>query len=120
MKYINQQHYIDSLEDKCKFCKQPECDDTVAPYWQYDVATEQGITKAKQRCHKACKQQGYANEAYECQKIDADCNDCAFFKREKNLGNSVFGGQCLKFNIATKAYPNKCTGKECFIHRKDA
>ena len=64
-------------------------------------------------CHKSCKDAGYKQEAYDCQCIDSDCNDCKYFKRDK--GNK---GQCLKYNIAVHTSPNFCSGFECFKHRK--
>lgn len=87
-------------------------------------------------CHKACKDQGVKDEAYQCQVEDADCNDCKHFKRvwqanlqrEWSLNNrrewvvltfqpEVWHGLCLKFNRPTEAYPKKWTGRVCFEHR---
>lgn len=118
-KYANEADYLASLPDVCRFCKDSGCDSFVAPYWQFDIITRQGIAKPKNRCHKSCKADGVKAEAYECQKIDADCNDCKHFVRGSYLGNSVYSGACSKFNKAVKAYPNKCTSNECFEHRKD-
>ena len=61
-------------------------------------------------------------EITECQRIDADCNDCGYFKRGKVITKgsaSVIEGTCLKTNEPTKAYPNFCSGHDCFVHRKD-
>ncbi len=96
----------------CRYCRQAGCDDVTPSYWLGGAYP----------CHRACKVEGYANEAYECQKIDADCNDCKHFKREKHLskgGKGIWQGQCLKFDCLTLAYPNFCSNKQCFEHRKD-
>ncbi len=58
----------------------------------------------------------------EMQKIDADCNDCKYFKRgefHKGIGLDWFDGYCLKFNRPTKAYPTQFSGWECFEHRRE-
>ena len=73
--------------------------------------------------HKECEtKEVYQEEAYECQKIDADCNDCGYFKRGNIVQHgiaSIWNGVCNKFNKDVKAYPNFCSGHECFVHRKD-
>lgn len=88
-------------------------------------------------CHKQCKDAGIKQEAYDCQLIDADCNDCKHFKRGKLLPPvvsflkrtdssvaqvthqpNVFNGHCLKFDRPTLAQPNKWSGLECFEHRR--
>ena len=70
-------------------------------------------------CHEACKGPGEALEAYLCQTIDRDCNDCVFFKRGKLIAKGVFEGHCLKFDRPTKAFPGQATGHPCFVHRKE-
>lgn len=58
----------------------------------------------------------------EMQKIDADCNDCKFFKRGimiKVPGMKHFEGECLKFDKPTKAFPLQYTGHKCFEHRRE-
>lgn len=58
----------------------------------------------------------------ECQRIDADCNDCAHFRRGRMLAKgsgSCFEGHCVKFDKLVLAYPNFCSGHPCFVHRKD-
>lgn len=62
-------------------------------------------------------------DVYEAQKIDADCNDCAFFKRgtmQKIGGLTKFVGICQRFNKPTTAWPMQYSGHECFLHRKEA
>lgn len=87
-------------------------------------------------CHTACKSVGEKREAYDCQLIDADCNDCLHFKRGSivphsltvktqiqagdwpNFSTSIWRGHCLKFDRPASAYPKKWTGRECFEHRR--
>jgi len=89
-------------------------------------------------CHAQCKQMGESQEAYECQCIDADCNDCRHYQRGKLAPlswsivsredgsmyvaryqpNTFIGGTCLKFDKEVQANPNKWSGLECFEHRK--
>ena len=86
-------------------------------------------------CHAECKVDGEKSEAIECQIIDADCNDCKYFKRGKiiplsdnclnqiklgkvpKFSSEAWNGHCLKFDRETVAFPNKWTGRECFQHR---
>lgn len=101
-----------SLSNLCRYCKKPvgRSEAKIAhSYWN----AVQFI------CHEGCFKEGKSSEAYECQQLDADCNDCRDFKRERNLGNGVFEGTCVKYNKPTKAQPNKCTAHKCFTHRKD-
>jgi hypothetical protein len=111
----------------CRYCDHPILSDisTTFAYWG-------GFSFP---CHKQCKQEGIKHEAYECQLIDADCNDCRHFQRgqvEKrwlscienerpslrlvNMG--YIHGHCLKFSRPTIAQPNKWTGMNCFEHRR--
>lgn len=86
-------------------------------------------------CHKSCKDQGIKDDAYQCQLIDADCNDCKHFKRgevvkrwlsciengkpSKRLVNmGIIDGHCLKLDKPTQAQPNKCSMYPCFEHRR--
>lgn len=64
--------------------------------------------------HKHCHQAGTKQEAYDCQLIDADCNDCKYFRRDKFIY-----GTCQKFNKPTEAYSNHCSGYKCFEHRRN-
>lgn len=66
--------------------------------------------------HKECQM---ADLVKECQTIDADCNDCKHFERKERVSNQIFKGNCLKLNKETTAYPNFCSGHECFEHRKN-
>lgn len=69
-------------------------------------------------CHKDCQKEGRATEAYECQTIDADCNDCRHFERQGKVSKDIFEGECTQFNKPVRAYPNFATGMECFEHRR--
>ena len=113
----------------CRYCgKAIENDtDTTVSYW--------GVTKFP--CHKACKVEGEKTEAYDCQVIDADCNDCFFFQRgqaifrwlscmdkgkpsKRYASMEITEGHCLKFHRRAIASPKFASGFECFVHRKDA
>jgi len=115
----------------CRYCAKPIADGEAAPTFAYWFATPFV-------CHPACKDAGIRQEAYECQLIDADCNDCKHYKRGKlapimishvrmpnglieevrHQPNVIIGGHCLKFDEPTTAYPNKWTGRPCFEHRR--
>jgi len=69
-------------------------------------------------CHQECVKPQKEYEAFECQKLDADCNDCKHFSRIRPLTVGVSLGTCNKFNRETKAYVNSPRGLECFEHRK--
>lgn len=115
----------------CRYCQQPLLpEDSVRTlsYWS-------GVEFI---CHKSCKVAGEKQEAFDCQLIDADCNDCKHYKRgtlapkvisklHRKDGtvvdvifqpNYFIGGQCLKFNRPVIAQPNKWSGLECFEHRR--
>lgn len=114
----------------CRYCGNPvEVPVTTLAYWNQTPCV----------CHAECKASGEKEEAYECQVIDADCNDCRHYKRgvlapkvvsnlRKPNGkivevsfqpNEIVGGRCLKFDRPTTAYPHQFTGRECFHHRKN-
>lgn len=114
----------------CRYCDLPVAESeraTTHSYWQ-------GLPFD---CHKSCKDAGVKQEAFDCQVIDADCNDCKHFKRGKirpiqisrykNFRGEmvevifkpeIFDGHCLKFDRTTKAFPNKWSNLECFEHRR--
>ena len=64
--------------------------------------------------HKDCSMK---QDIVSCHKIDADCNDCKHFLREKMETRGIFSGKCKKFNKEVKAYPNFCSNRSCFEHR---
>jgi hypothetical protein len=96
----------------CRFCSEPLTEET------FDVATSYWWA-FQHPCHKGCREKGQAKEAYECQKLDRDCNDCGYFQRTEN-GRWVCHGICLKTGQPAKAYPNNASLNPCFVHRKDA
>lgn len=121
----------------CRYCNQPV--DVLGTDYTYTVAYWHWGHCDKERflCHKSCKV--VKQEAYDCQLIDADCNDCKHFQRGKLAEllismtktpdgrwveiphqPDLFYGHCLKFNRPTVAQPNKWTGMECFEHRRSA
>lgn len=88
-------------------------------------------------CHKKCMDAGLKLEAFDCQVVDADCNDCKHFKRgqaapkqvsrwknhkgewvETVYNPEIWRGHCLKFDKPTLAFPKFCTGHPCFEHRR--
>lgn len=97
---------------RCRGCDLPNPDAKYTSYWGWQTI----------RVHEACKQKTYTDEAYECQLIDADCNDCKNFKRGEMKGKDKFSriwnGHCLKFDKPTIAYPMMATGRDCFEHRR--
>lgn len=100
--------------NKCRFCGKE------ADYHTFDIHYTywRGVFTI---CHISCKELGAKEEAYECQVIDADCNDCKHFKRGKMLQGgktAIWEGQCLKFDKTALAYPVFCSGHKCFEHRK--
>ena len=102
-----------AASDLCRYCGKPVA--------EYDRIVTHSYWQAFQFvCHKACKSPGEKLEAFDCQSLDADCNDCRHFRRGVQLGKWVSVGHCLKFNRPTKAYPNFCTGWSCFEHRRTA
>ena len=123
----------------CRYCNQPITEQAILThayaycyaYWDF------GQTESRQQflCHAECKIEGIKSEAFDCQMIDADCNDCRHFQRGQvvkrwlscienkkpsmrlvNMG--IITGHCAKFNRPTTAQPNKWTGLECFEHRR--
>ena len=110
---------MSDTQETCRGCRLPilpgEPRSEVAAYW---------TPHAKYAVHKACKTLAIKTEAFECQLIDADCNDCKHFERDltwqKREGSSGGGqpGRCQKFGKPTRAWPNTCTGHACFEHRR--
>jgi hypothetical protein len=97
-----------SLKGICRYCfKEVDRSDAIITnsYW--------GKGRRIFICHKVCKKEGEKDEAYECQKIDANCNDCKFFDRKKYW--------CIKLDCKppVAVTPNYCSHLDCFVHRKD-
>lgn len=117
--------------NSCRYCDEPvaESDSAVThSYWH-------GLPFS---CHKSCKIDGEKQEAFDCQCVDADCNDCRHYQRGKlaqlvvsllkrtdgtvvkvtHQPNLFIDGRCVKFNRSTLAQPKKWSGWECFEHRR--
>jgi hypothetical protein len=92
----------------CRGCGLPLGADTFAVWTTYWQALYAG-------CHAACRDAGMKAEAFECQVIDADCNDCAHFRRVS--GNK---GTCAKTGADVAANPVFASCLPCFEHRKSA
>jgi hypothetical protein len=95
----------------CRYCgrgvPEPDCVITYSYWWaMMDIA------------HQECAAAGRQEEAYECQCIDADCNDCRHFRRDIRLRDDGFSGRCLKFDEPTLAFVNFASGHACFEHRR--
>jgi hypothetical protein len=64
---------------------------------------------------------------YELQRIDCNCNDCGFMKRDlskpppKETATPISHGECLKFGKPVSFIPMTCQPETqfCFVHRKD-
>ncbi|MCP3686713.1 MAG: hypothetical protein GY861_29090 [bacterium] len=98
----------------CRYCKKPIKGEEPYPCFSYWSSYEFW-------CHKECYKDGNSKEAYNCQCIDADCNDCKYFNRGKMLKKgraSIWEGQCVKKKTKVKAYPNFCSNHPCFVHRR--
>lgn len=107
----------DPLIETRMFCRY--CGEQV--YLDEDYSTTSGYWSSQVfPCHGACKANGIKEEAYVCQLIDADCNDCKFFVRGEYIKPpyKYFNGVCSKYNRQTKAFPVTYTGHQCFEHRR--
>lgn len=101
---IEKDSIISNLCNVCKKRISEEDFDVAYSYWYALMIPK----------HKNCSTK---NDIIECQKIDADCNDCKYFKRGNLESKGIFNGECLKFNKPVKAYPKFCSNHKCFIHR---
>lgn len=109
----------------CRYCDKPIEGESVPAraYW----------ASVNQRSHPECLIEGFKAEAYECQKIDADCNDCIFFEARKSYKDFRYG-VCgrgsrhpeLPDCAIDSEWPNVvarpvfCSRYPCFVHRRDA
>lgn len=91
---------------RCRYCEKPISKDEA-------VITKGYWLSSWYICHKDCRQEGEKEEAFDCQNIDSDCNDCLHFSRIKG-----FQGLCLLKNKNVVANANFCSGYDCFVHRK--
>jgi len=114
----------------CRYCERPvdELDAVkTLPYWNY---SQSELALSEFVCHAGCKISGEKQEAYDCQVIDADCNDCRYFLRAApgipkwtgrnfTLCTNIVNGWCARFSRITCAWPHSWTGRECFVHRRE-
>jgi hypothetical protein len=107
------------VSNKCKYCSEDLNDSIVLTqsYWNGYYRGEKSVFYSP--CHEKCRKYGYEEEEYELQCIDADCNDCGYFKRDRNIDKDVAVGYCSKKQQIVKAYTQFCSAHPCFIHRKD-
>lgn len=95
------------LSTVCRYCHKPVSQAeavVVGTYWWAYKAV----------AHKACKTEGYQQEALDCQNLDANCNDCKHFNRTKgNHGTCQENHQEGEFTV----FPGNWQGMGCFIHR---
>ena len=105
----------------CRYCKQPIVG-AAAPTHSYWSAVPFVS-------HPACRVAGYKAEAYECQLIDSDCNDCRFFTRDEMISKEIWQGRCLNDARHPRphariegdrvwAFPNFASDHPCFVHRR--
>lgn len=116
----------------------PTCRYCAGPIWPgQGVLTLAYWHQTPDVAHRACKLPGEKQEALDCQTIDADCNDCAHFRRgavvkawlsDMQDGQGTLRlvsmdrvtGYCVHFHKLTLAHPHQWTGLPCFIHRRAA
>ena len=91
----------------CRYCKEPLA-------YEDAVVTQSYWGNYYYLAHSYCKKHGESEERYLCQSIDADCNDCFYFKRE-----SQNKGICTLKNTSTASQGCFCSGNSCFVHRLD-
>lgn len=96
---------------------------TIKRYWSAHAPTLlKSFTKEQREKWNAFDAELTPDDIREMQTIDADCNDCAHFKRgkmEKVPGLTMFRGHCQKLDKPTNAFPGQFSGHQCFQHRKD-
>ena len=127
------------IESRCNPRPSPNCRYCGEMVSEADYAVTHSYWRAiMDVSHKACEAKGRADEAYECQLIDADCNDCKHFRRGSralyrgdkantedgeyvriHVQKDAFHGHCCKLNKPTTAFVNFASGHPCFEHRRD-
>jgi len=110
------------MTDSCRYCQLPvsssEAVQTVS-YWH----------AVKFVAHATCLDRGRKLAAFECQCIDADCNDCAFFVRDRMREKNIWEGTCTHaapnprphaqlVGTTVHAFPKFCSDHPCFVHRR--
>lgn len=112
------------VSNKCRACQKLVNEHTIVVYVSY------WTPHLWYPIHKECVEDYKKLETIWCQTIDADCNDCKFFERDKIQGDfkalfreifpSIKGskGYCSKRNGTVIACANHCSRFPCFEHRK--
>lgn len=121
-----------SGERLCRYCGKtimPEQEGKTSSYWHI-ASTGLRAGPLRDVCHEDCKRDGERREAYQCQCIDTNCNDCLYFERDLSYiqprGTAQweisFPGNCRFFNRPETGSPNYCdpTKTECFVHRRSS
>lgn len=120
---VQEDNFYYNITNKCDYCHKSidtvEEADMGTGYWS--------LGKGWTKYHKTCKHLKKENEI-EQQKIDCNCNDCAYFKRNGSktgsaIGGYDFKGYCEKLDKLTsgqsvpfcKAFEND----ECFKYRNE-
>lgn len=101
------------ISDSCSYSKDKLTEDTFDYYASYWTPN---IWKPVSKEYKSVAKK---EEAYMCQCIDADCNDCFFFERGKEAAKGSNYGFCKKKEITTISNVNFCSNRDCFEHRND-
>ena len=110
--------YSFCVSNKCRYCgKEFKPEDSLVVTQSYWTHPNYGVFFYPS--HLECKESGYASERYECQCIDASCNDCADFECTENRKDCRLGF-CIKKGEEVKTYPQFCFGNKCFTHREDS
>ena len=99
---------IGIIDNKCRYCGKKLDQDNFIISTTYWWPTWQPC------CSEECKKAGEAKEAYECQKIDAACNDCKHFKRIEGIH-----GICSLSGKKITTWRNMAELNDCFEHRFD-
>lgn len=115
----------------CRYCDQPLAASEAVKTYGYWSGGLYWV-------HAACKVPGEQQEAYDCQLIDADCNDCRYFVRDRMESKWIWQGRCTNPNRNPRwdrlfqrvprllidqhdkvyAYPKFFSGHPCFLHRR--
>ncbi|QOR55478.1 MAG: hypothetical protein ULS35scaffold63_35 [Phage 33_17] len=104
------------LRDKCRYCHKPLTTDNISLTYSY-WSVNQGTGPIWYACHLQCQAEGYRQEAYDCQNIDQNCNDCLYYTRKKNH-KYYSEGYCEKFQKNTHGNNDFAQLNSCFITRK--
>jgi len=115
---------IGIISKVCRYCKKELSEEN------FEFSTTYWSPMLAPCCNNnACKESGEKQEAYECQNIDKNCNECKYFERIEFSSNiiaqtaNIFGnigcyiGECKQKKIKVGANRNIFQGMDCFVHR---